>query len=788
MFRFLPLLLLLCLSTQTLFAQKSISGKVADSNTEPLEFAVISLNDTLKGEFITGTHTDAEGRFTLEAEERSNYRLSVKYLGLSDYTIAVPEGLDIQVPDIILRAQANVLDQVVVSAQGPEIKQEGDKLIFNLGSSELNKDYDGIEILARAPSLWIDEEDNILTRNGRPMVLINGRPLNMSGETLSAYLRNLQADNIRSIEIQNSPNASSDANNLGGVINIILKKKPRGLNTTLRVFHDYRGEGFYENFAGINFNYGADFWNIYGSYNFSDLKGASDIITDINYNLTGDYLKTLIDNRFQRDRHNYQAGFVLSPWQKHEIGGEFFGRSIAGSELNTNDISLTNAADTLDYGIFISDNAGMTDVSSAVLNYTWRPDTLNSSLKIIADRTVQTQGEANDFDSDYTLGFLTDLKERNFIDNETGVLSLQADFVKNFASGWKTESGLKRIRTERENRLQSEIFTNEVWDITDNNADLTYEEVIIAAYFTLAKKIKQKHYFKAGLRVENTDLYRLDFINSDSLERNYTDRFPSLYYSYDLKDGAKISASYSRRIGRPSFRDLNNIVRRVNDFRRLSGNPDLQPQYINQYELTWQHKKQSLTFYLNQTSNAINGVYTLENGIADYQRQNNGTQTQYGLAYNLTKKITDWWTIRGNARLFNRKFTTEAGEDLFQQVTFDGSASANFTIDKTTGIDVSGRYLSPYADAFYEQFPYYRFDFFIRKSFFKKKLNCRLYFNDPIDMTKSGNRRPFEEITTSLRRKRQTRTFRLWLSYNFATENKAQSKKNTGDRAGRRRI
>ena len=249
----------------------------------------------------------------------------------------------------------------------------------------------------------------------------------------------------------------------------------------------------------------------------------------------------------------------------------------------------------------------------------------------------------------------------------------------------------------------------------------------------------------------------------DTIAQNYTDWFPSAFYQIKFENQASLSANYSRRLNRPSFQELNNTVTKINDFRYFIGNPDLRPEYIDQCEISIQKSKHNLSIYYSVYNDAINGVYTLEDGIPYYQRKNAGSQTQYGISYSSTFDLTDWWVLRANTRLYHRKFTTETGEDIFERTTFDIRFSANLKVNETTGIDITGRYLSPTYDAFYQQDPYYYLEFFIKKSFFDKKLNCRVYFNDPLNIFRMGNVRPFDDITTSISRKPRSRSITFWV-------------------------
>ncbi len=772
----------------TIKAQNTIVGTIVSMDKTPIEYANVTVTDTLTHELKVGAVSDQNGAFEIIFEPAENLQLSIQFIGYKNWLQPIANSKLINLGEIVLVENVNNLGEVVVTADKARIERKEDKLIFNIGNSPLNTGYDGIEILKRSPYIWVDGEDNILMRNQSAQIMINGRPLNLRGADLANYLRNINAENIKSVEIETTSSANSDASNLGGVVNIVLHKKPIGFNTTLRSYYQFNGDGFYQRSAGLNLNYGAKIWNVYGRYNFMQRFNSATVNSDIFYFESENYLETKRLHESDRKRHNYQTGFVVAPWAQHEFGAEFFGNTRNWDVANDSDLALTNFQDTLDFGITNTTNDGFTNVNALILNYTWQFDTLNSSLKFIVDRTEQKNKDLNKAYSIYNVGKFDDIEERNDFDNETKIFSTQVDLIKKFNNGFKTEIGAKYTNTDRKNNLLAEYFIDNVWNENDRTTSLTYQEKITAFYFNTSKKILENHFLKIGLRAENTDLSRIDLLDPDEISKNYTDWFPSVFYAYDLPKGGSISANYSRRLSRPAFYELNNNIRKTNDFRYAIGNPDLRPEYINLYEIKWQKKKHLASVYLHQANDAINGIYFLVDSIAYYQRQNNGSQTQIGLEYSLSGDLTKWWLLRGAVHLYHRKYTTGDGVDLFKKGTYDLRLSSNIKINSTTGIDFSARYLSPHADAFYLQDPYYYFEFFIRKSFFNKKLNCRLYFNDVFNTIISGNTRPFDTIRTTQKFKARTRTIRLWMTYYFSNQNKTSNKKNKSNGEFRRRL
>ncbi len=785
---FASLTFLLLLSSIDAFAQSTLSGTIQDQEGQAIAFANVVLTDTLNDQLLLGTVSDENGSFVLVVPKKGAYQLNILFIGYKDYQQFLQVENSIALGKITLEENINQLEDVVVTASRPVIERVEDRLVFNIASSPLKEGYDGIEVLQQTPYVWVDSEGGILMRSAAPMVMVNGRPLNLRGEELTSYLRNIPSDNIKSIEVQTTPGASANADNLGGVINIVLRRKMIGFNSNQRIALEYMGEQFYQGYARANLNYGAKLWNVYASYNHFNRNSNATVRSSISYLSSNDFLETERLASNIQDRHNYQLGFVLAPWKKHEFGAEFFGRSRKRFNTNDSDLQLTNQKDILEMGNTLATNDIADQVNNLVFNYTWNLDTLNSTFKIIADGIQQKYEDDFVATSIYSLMRFEDNEERSFFNNKTNIYSAQADLKKNLPNAWVLGLGTRYGKTERNNDLRAERLFGDTWQETDQSASLRYEEGISAAYANVSKSFLKKHFIKMGLRVENTDLKSINKIINETIPRNYNNWFPAFYYTYTISDQTSAAATYSKRLNRPDFSELNNNVIKVNDFRYFIGNPNLQPEDIHFYELSIQHKKQSAALYFRQSNNAINGVYDLIDSIAFYQRKNEGSQKQIGLEYNLSADVQPWWSLRSAVNVYHRKFTNEGGEDSFQQSTLSFRLFNNFKLNKTSGIDLTFRYLSPTQDAFYIQDQFYYFDVLFKKSFLDKRLNCRLYLYDIFNSIVWGNTRPFPDIITTNARKPRSRSIEFWMSYKFSNQNKTSNRKNRSENEARRRL
>ena len=782
-------LFILSISNSIVFSQElSISGKVVDATKKPIEFANVFAKNTSNESVQTGTITNLDGSFKLNVPVKPSYQLNISFIGYEDWQQSIELTESIDIGTIQLKEIVNELNEVVITADRNIITRKEDKLVFNVAASPLKSGYDGMEVLQRSPNVVVDAEGNISMRNEAPTVMINGRITNLSGADLANYLSNLNSDAIKAIEIQTHLSANTDAESSGGVINIILKKKPVGFDASLRTDYTAKGGGFNSAYGGLNFNYGATKWNVYGSYNYLFDDSESNVKQTFNYFETQSRILTDEVYLSERNRHNYQLGFVADLTDKQTLGIEGFATDSQYEFENNGMLDIFERDDLVENGKALATGLTENQLYNVTLNYSWTLDTLNSNFKVFADYANQDVIRTNTAASSYTQGIYTDLTERNIAPAQTEIYSAQADVEKYFKSGMKLEAGTKLTNTDRKNRLFSDILNNGDWQATNRTTSFNYTEQVMAGYASLSKKIGGKNFLKIGLRVENTHLKRVDLGDNSIIKQDYTNWFPAFYFSRDLKNNQTISLSYSKRLRRPPFLFLNNNAIKINDFRYELGNPDLIPENVNNWELSYKSKKQSVDFYVQRTTQAINGIYFLEGQIAYYQKFNEGTQQQIGLSYNRFGNLFSWWHISALVRVFNRKFINEAGADSFQRTTARLNISNNFKINETTSIDLTGSFISPYEDAYYISYERYRANLMLQKLFFNKKLSCRIYINDLFNTLKYGAERPFDTFKAVRRQRWRSRQLRLWISYRFDGKNKVNKRQNKSKNDARRRL
>jgi outer membrane receptor for ferrienterochelin and colicin len=207
-----------------------IIGTVVDSeNNQPVEFASVALLDPATGKPIDGAVCDMEGKFVIAKVAEGTYSISVSFIGYDTKEIGkitVEDKKDeVNLGLIKLVGAPKILNEVVVEGQRQLIEERVDRTIYNAEIDETTKGGDASDVLQRVPMLSVDLDGNVSLRGSQNvMVLINNKPSTIMASSVADALKQIPADQIKSVEVITSPSAKYDAEGSGGIINIVTKK------------------------------------------------------------------------------------------------------------------------------------------------------------------------------------------------------------------------------------------------------------------------------------------------------------------------------------------------------------------------------------------------------------------------------------------------------------------------------------------------------------------------------------------------------------------------------------
>jgi hypothetical protein len=297
-------MLFLAFQSTALFAQTkktTVSGFVRDSSTnKALEFATISLfqNDNFT-QAVKSTYTKDNGKFQLSDLDSGNYTLVISYTGFSEKQLPLQIGATTQELNIVLSSTAGTtLKGVTIVARRPLVEQSDDKVTFNVENDPSSKTQTAIDILRKTPFVSVDGEGNVQV-NGQSnfRVLLNGRETAMFAQNVKEALKSFPGNVITKIEVITSPSAKYDAEGVGGIINIITKKKVVGYNGS--IFSSHTNTGWHN----YNASFSAKFGKVGATVNYGG--GYANNIKGSTRTETTPFTPTIFTNRILEGRRTF---------------------------------------------------------------------------------------------------------------------------------------------------------------------------------------------------------------------------------------------------------------------------------------------------------------------------------------------------------------------------------------------------------------------------------------------------------------------------------------------------
>ena len=666
----LPTLLLFL--TGTLCAQ--ITGTVLDENGNPLDFATISIY-TPDSTLIDGNVTDAGGRFSLDAKPGEYYLLAefISYRNAYRDGITLQRGKPFDVGTITLSPNTELLEEFTVEAERSTMEIKLDKRVFNVGKDLSARGSSAIDLLDNVPSVQVDVEGNVSLRgNGGVRILINGRPSGLVGDG-GQGLRSLQADLIERVEVITNPSARYEAEGSVGIINIVLKKDRRkGLNGSF----DITGGLPLTYGAAANLNYRSGKFNWFTNYGvrYRTSIGRSNLEQET---FRGDDVLRS-EQEGDRDRsginHNFRIGadYLLDDKTTLTLAGRYN----RGSDDNVN---TTFYRDFLN-GDFVSqelrtDNE-LEGEEEVEVSLSFRREFEQKDRLWTAD--IRYQDETEDENSDLENVFINQngipadvpyLIQRSANVEANSNLIFQTDYTHPVGEEGLAEAGIRiGIRDIANDFLVEEFVSGEFQTLEGLTNDFFYDENIYAAYLMYGNKFGNFSY-QFGIRPEYTDVTTLLVNTNEENARDYTNFFPSANLGYEFSERSSIQTSFSRRVRRPRFWDLNPFFTFSDNRNFRAGNPNLDPEFSSNFEVGYLHilGKGSLygAVYYRHTTGVIERVQRVDEiGNSVTIPENLGEADNLGLEFNGNYRLAKWWRFNADFNFFR--------EEITQTVAFDG--------------------------------------------------------------------------------------------------------------------
>ncbi len=708
-----PLSILLFLAT-FLSAQK-ISGIVTDATGKAQEFASVMLMSAKDSTLSKGAITDADGKFDIENAAAGTYYVNVSIVGFKPFLTKKFDfdgKTDVLVDKISLKTMDTELGSVTVVSRKPVIEMKADRMVFNVEASPTSQGLNALELLRKSPSVNVDKDENINLKGRQGVVIyINGKPSQMSGRDLAAFLKGLSANDIEAIEIISNPGAKFDAAGNAGVINIKLKKNKKiGTNGNATIGFS---QGITPKFDGsLSINYRDQKWNLFSNYSGSHGTWNNTLKLD---NSIGDSLYLQRSSQDWADRsNNLKIGADYTLNDRNTIGFIING-GVNNPLWDANSrTAITRVSSQKTDSILVASTASTMSNKNINYNVNYRfADTSGRELNIDADmsqfRNTNTSLLPNRYFDPTGTRILTQRIYWNTAPTDIDIKSVKADFETPLSKkAGKLGLGLKMSDVETQNTFGfynvNPQDDSRVIDINRSNS-FNYKEKINAGYVNYNVQIK-KFSAQLGLRGEQTLskglLTAMKPTNSKDVDTSYFNLFPSAALSYNFNDKHAMNFTYRRSIDRPAYSDLNPFESQLDELTFQKGNPFIRPMYTNTVELGYtfmQAATLSVNFartndYFAQITDSE--VFTV-NGAKAYRffvvQRNLAVKDQYGLSINSPLPIKKWWNGMVNIWVNHSKIDADLGDGRKVNVAATGYGfwmQHTFDLGKGWSTEVSG--------------------------------------------------------------------------------------------------
>lgn len=700
----------LVMAQETPKGHGKITGVVIDAETnQPVEFANVALIDPKTGKPVDGAVCDEKGKFTIHKIANGIYSVSISFIGYETNTlqnIAISElKNDVNLNTIKLNTSTKVLNEVVVEGQRQLIEEKVDRTVYNAENDKTTAGGDATDVLKRVPLLSVDMDGNVSMRgNNNITVLINNKPSTITASSVADALKQIPADQIKTVEVITSPSAKYDAEGSAGIINIVTKKNTlQGATLNIDTGVGLRGSNL-----GLTGNYrkGKMGFSLGGfgraSYN---VKGSFENNQVTNGNLNTQEADTRNNNLFGRytlgwdydiNKNNYIAASVRYGVRNGNSYQDALTRKSFDSFGNLTSEEIRDSETT--------DDSGNIDIS---LDYTHTYAKPQQELSFSGQYSRNNRN--NDFlNTVYDTNLSIDSLIKNLNKSFNQEITVQVDYQSPISTNQMIEVGGKNIARKVTSDYKyygadgpDGEFIPVVGAVGNNVFD--YDQNVTAGYLSYTYSTKSSYSFKAGARYEYTTI-TANFANNPENRSteipSYGVLVPSVNVSKKLKNGNTVKLAYNRRIQRPSIQFLNPNIQASNPLNVTVGNPNLDPEYTNNYELGYSTfiKGTSLNFsaFIRNTTGAIQSVRATKGDTIITNYRNIGQEDAYGLSIFANVNIGSKFSLNGGIDTYYAVLDNNITDPQFaasnEGFVASGRLFGNYNLSKGWGFQFFGMY------------------------------------------------------------------------------------------------
>lgn len=790
--------LLLVFLFSNLFAQNTeIKGQLQDADGAAVVFANVVLHSAADSSLVKVETTNETGIFQIRNVDAGSYFIKASYVGLPDFTqneVVLTAGQSLDLGVLSFAPQAVELQQATVTATRALVEIKPDRTVFNVQGTINSVGSNAIELLRKAPSVTVDNNDNVnvLGRSG-VRIFIDGKQLPLSGEDLNNYLRTLPAEQIDRIDIITNPGARYEAEGNAGIIDIRMKKdKNLGANGSLSGTYT-RGQRNRYNLNAMG-NYRSKKTNIFGTLGYGD----NETFNNMNFTSFQNGLKLLETNESEDNRqfYNYRLGTDFFVGKNHTIGFLVGGRNGESDGINENkiDISQIGTENQID-STLIANNSSMSKRTQNTFNINYRyadkgSRTFNVDLDYGRYKNDYERFQPNQY-FDEAGEPLTNVTKSYVTPTDIDIYTFQMDFEEEMLGG-KLGVGTKLSRVTTENTFN--VYNDEVNDanfIAEESNVFDYDENVYAGYLSFTRPITKKWSFSGGLRAEKTDAKGdlMSFQQDSITNLDYLSWFPNAGLTWSISRKHVLNFAYGRRINRPDYNVLNPFKNRLSEISFELGNPGLSPEIVNNFEIGYTLAyRYNFKLAYSQTDDQITRIIgpDMEDPRASFiSWRNLNTKKVVSFNASLPFQFTKWWSAFFNfsASYINNQADyseTIGGTVDLQAYSYNIFTQQTFNLIGGFKGEVSGWFSGPGIwGGVFEYDESFSLNLGLQRKFFNNQLNVKLSANDIFYESGWSGVSRFNGLESFGGGNWDSRTISLSLSYNIGNQNVKSRKRKT---------
>lgn len=796
--RFLLFLPFLLLTTVVAQAQSTgtITGIVKDAkNQSPLVGATVVIRDAADSTArpLGGGEADRQGAFSIERLPLGKtFNLEIRYIG---YNRQVFEKITLSAAQpnrnmgtVLLAPTALDQNEIQVTAVRPQVRITADKTVYEVENNTSYTATNVSELLGQVPSIEVDQDGKVSLRgDDNVTIMMNDRPLTMPADQRNKFLQSLPANMVKDIEIRTNPGAQFDAKNQGGIINIVTVRTMADMfGGSINGGIDSRlggngGASLYYNGNTLNASLGGGLHRGPGEGSSTSMRlNLRDSIERLDNGVgssesesNSHYVYGQVDYKFT-EQLLASVSFNLNNWESnytqfgtHEFrsaGNTIVGRSVDSSLPGPN-----------------SGNSGGYNSASALLKHTFEGD-----HKLSLDFSYNSHGYSGS--SRYSSSYyrangefdpIRSTSRNSTFDRTNSTFISSLDYNNPVSDQLTLSVGVKNERNDLDNSTSVSTLDKGTGEFVVDPLQTNHyipQNNIYALYGNAAYRPVEELSVQFGLRAEKANVSAKYASGQEIISRDYTNVFPSGSVGYNFTPQESVTLSYRRSIALPDIDALNPTRVKWSDFYQQSGNPDLDPEFTQSMELSYNTfwgmgNMVSIAPYYSTTDGNIENSQELIDGITNSTYANFNGSYSIGSQATLSLKPFSWLNFRISGDVYSKVNRGSAipGDIASSATGYSGNGSFNADLMEGLTFGANMFFRMPASVGGMTQSGYSYLSFSLRQRLLDKKLTISLRVNDPFDVQRWEHSYEGPDFSTSMTSKWTSRYVGLNISYNFGT-------------------